>query len=324
MTTTWDSRPELPDGAPGGPGGFLPPDGGDLHRPQEGFDALLPRAPWRVWQGLAALPVAIVVASIAGLFVFGFAAAFGADMDDTPPAANLVATLLQDAIFIGTAVVLARIIAFPRGELFGLIRPRGWSTLGWTVAAYGTLLVCGAIITTIFGVGQEDQDDVLDSLGLDQGWGYVVAAGFLVTVAAPLAEEFLFRGFIFQSFRQRIGTIWGALASGAMFGAVHITNYEGDGIEIVAASALTLGIFGVVLALLMAKTGSLLPAIGLHAFNNCIAFGTMQDWDWQIVPLLVGSVGLSLALGALAIRHWPTPGAAVAPPPDPGGRVAAP
>jgi membrane protease YdiL (CAAX protease family) len=265
--------------------------------------------------GLAALPVAIVVASIAGLVIFGIAAAFGGDLDDTPPAANLAATLLQDAIFIGTAVVLARTIAYPRRELFGLSRPRGWATLGWTALAYGALLVCGAIITAIFAVDQEDQDDVLDSLGLDEGWGYVAVACVLVTVAAPLAEEFLFRGFIFQTFRQRIGTIWGALASGAMFGAVHITNYEGDGFEVVAASALTLGLFGVVLALLLAKTGSLLPCIGLHAFNNCIAFGSMQDWSWQVVPLLVGSIGLSLALGAFAIRRWPTPAPSAAPPP---------
>lgn len=314
MTTTWDSRPELPDGVPGGPGD---PDGRLPQGPATGFDALLPRAPWRVWMGLAALPVAIVIASMAGLIVFGISAAFGGDVDDTPPAANLAATLLQDAIFIGTALVLAASVAFPRREHFGLRIPRGWATLGWTALAYGALLVCGAIITAVFSVDQEDQDDVLDSLGLDEGWGYVAVACVLVTVAAPLAEEFLFRGFIFQSFRQRIGTIWGALASGAMFGAVHITNYEGDGFEVVAASALTLGLFGVVLALLLAKTGSLLPCIGLHAFNNCIAFGSMQDWSWQIVPLLAGSIGLSLALGALAIRRWPTPAAPAAPPPAP-------
>ncbi|HWT93685.1 MAG TPA: type II CAAX endopeptidase family protein [Solirubrobacteraceae bacterium] len=323
MTTELDSRPEPPDDAPGEPGRFVAPDGSNPYRPP-GFDGLLPRAPWRVWQGLAALPVGIVIASIAGLFVFGIAAATGADVDDPPPAANLAATLLQDAAFIGAALVLARVIAYPRRELFGLVRPRGWSALGWTAAAYGALLVCGVVIGLIFGTDQQDQEEVLDSLGLDRGWGYVAAAGFLVTVAAPLAEEFLFRGFIFQSFRQRIGAIWGAVASGTMFGAVHITNYEGDGFEVLAASVLTLALFGVLLALLVAKTGSLLPAIGLHAFNNCFAFGQLQDWDWQIAPLMVASLTLTLGLGALAIRHWPTPRDELALPPDPRGRVAAP
>lgn len=296
MTSTWDSRPELPPNAP-------PPAGPPA---TTGGDELLPRAPWPVWMGLAALPVAIVVASIAGLVVFGFAAAVGGEFDDAPPAANLTATLFQDAIFILTALVLARTVAFPRPQLFGLVRPRGWSTLGWSVLAYVSIAFAGAIIATIFGVGQEEQDEVLDSLGLDEGWGYVAAAAALVTIAAPLAEELLFRGFIFQAFRQRIGTIWGALASGALFGAIHITNYDGDNWQVVAASVLTLALLGTALALLTAKTGSLLPAIGLHAFNNSLAFGTMQDWDWQILPLALASVSICLGLAMYAIRAWPS------------------
>ncbi len=54
--------------------------------------------------------------------------------------------------------------------------------------------------------------------------------------------------------------------------------------------------FGVVLALLYWRTGSLWPPIGLHAINNSIAFGVSEDWTWQI-PLL--------ALGALALIFVP-------------------
>ena len=47
---------------------------------------------------------------------------------------------------------------------------------------------------------------------------------------------------------------------------------------------------GFALCLLYVRTGSLLPCIGAHALNNSLAFGASQDWDWQILPLLAGSL----------------------------------
>ena len=53
-----------------------------------------------------------------------------------------------------------------------------------------------------------------------------------------------------------------------------------------AAFIVPLAIFGVALALLYWKTGSLLPCIALHSINNSLAFGAIEDWTWQIAVLL--------------------------------------
>jgi membrane protease YdiL (CAAX protease family) len=72
-----------------------------------------------------------------------------------------------------------------------------------------------------------------------------------------------------------------------------------------------LGVFGFGLCLLRVRTGSIYPCIGTHALNNSLAFGASQDWDWQILPLLAGSLAL-IALILLGIRVAFDPEPAVA------------
>ena len=59
------------------------------------------------------------------------------------------------------------------------------------------------------------------------------------------------------------------------------------------------------------KTRSLYPCIGTHALNNSLAFGASQDWDWQILPLLAGALGLiALILFGVRARFGSQPAAA--------------
>ena len=57
-----------------------------------------------------------------------------------------------------------------------------------------------------------------------------------------------------------------------------------------------LAFFGVAACLLFWFTGSLLPCIAVHAFNNAIAMGTLAGWDWQIPLVVIGAVTLSVVL----------------------------
>jgi uncharacterized protein len=63
-------------------------------------------------------------------------------------------------------------------------------------------------------------------------------------------------------------------------------------------------VLGFVLCLVRWRTGSLYPCIGLHALNNSIAFGVLQDWDWQILPTAAGAFGL-IALVLAPFRDEP-------------------
>ena len=284
-STTWENRPELPDGAP-------PPDRGPA---------------WPTWMGFAAVPVALVLAMLGGLVVFLVAAAFGGDLDDPGPAENLGATFVQDIVFVGTALGLAGLVGRPRPSDFGLRLPRFWPAVGWSVLAYVVVAIVAALAALALGVEESDQDNVLEDLGIATGSAWIYVAAVVVCVLAPLCEELLFRGFVFPALRPRLGLIAAAVISGVIFGGIHITNYVGEPTRLAIASVITLVTLGTLFALLFWKTGSLLPCIALHAINNSIAFGTMQDWTWEIAILMPAALAACGLAVLLAVRFWRVP-----------------
>jgi uncharacterized protein len=85
----------------------------------------------------------------------------------------------------------------------------------------------------------------------------------LIVIAAPVSEEVCFRGFLFGGLRERLPRLGAALISGLVFGGLHATT----GVSAVPP----LIVFGVILALLYEKTGSIWPGILLHMLNNSVA-----------------------------------------------------
>ena len=98
---------------------------------------------------------------------------------------------------------------------------------------------------------------------------------FVVTtvVLAPLAEEVLFRGVLFQGLRQRTGFWVAALVSAALFTLPHLA--EGGGVF--ASGVISSGILplGVVFAALVERRRSLAPAIVAHATYNAIGVAVL-------------------------------------------------
>jgi hypothetical protein len=88
-----------------------------------------------------------------------------------------------------------------------------------------------------------------------------VANFVVVTVLAPVVEELTYRGLGFAVTRDRFGLAAAVAITSLAFGLAH-------GL-VVALPILTL--FGVVLALLRARTASLYPPIVLHAVFNGLA-----------------------------------------------------
>jgi len=78
-----------------------------------------------------------------------------------------------------------------------------------------------------------------------------------VVVIAPIAEEFIFRGVLFQCWAAQWGVRPALLASSLVFGVLH-TNVIG------------LSMFGVVMGLLYIKTRTLIVPMACHALNNAL------------------------------------------------------
>jgi membrane protease YdiL (CAAX protease family) len=244
--------------------------------------AIEERPPWRPWTAPAALLLALAAGLIAGSIVLVGVAIFTGHTRSTP-AGTIVATVFGDICFIGSALFFAQLGARPTLAQFGLRVPPLGRALVWMTAGYVFFLAFSGAWLSLLNVDTKDHS--LDDLG--QTSAALAAAAVLVTVIAPVAEEFLFRGYIFTALRGWAG-VWGAaLITGALFGAIHLDPDRQIGFLV------PLAVFGFVLCIVRQRTGSLLPCIALHSLNNSLAFGVTEDWPpWAIALLAAGALAL--------------------------------
>jgi CAAX protease family protein len=272
------AAPELPEGIERPP----PPD-----RPR-----------WRPWTAWVALVAGFALALVGSVVVGIVGAAAGAHFDDPTPAMNIASTIVQDGCLVGAALLFAGMAGRPLPAQFGLRPTPPWKALGWMVVAFVTFYVVTLIWVAIVG-GNPDDEKLPDELGADQSTIALLAVAFLVSVVAPIAEEFFFRGFFYGALRNWRGVLPAAIVTGLVFGAIHAGSADWEFL-------LPLAVFGFLLCLLRERTGSLYPCIALHCANNSLAFGVSQDWGWEIPVLLVAALSV-ISLAALVVRARWTP-----------------
>lgn len=232
---------------------------------------------WFAWVGflVAITGVLVLVGTIAAII--------GADGES--PGFVVIATLAQGAVFVGTAVWFAGRVAKPKAWHFGLRSTRFWPALGWAALGVFSFYMVAAIYGALVNV--EADQDVVESLGGDEGAFGLVIAGLMVIAVAPVVEEIFFRGFFYRALRSRFPVVGAALMDGVLFGVIHF-NFDGaEGLLILPPLAL----LGFIFCLVYEKTGSLYPVIGMHAFNNALAYAVQADDGWQ-VSVVVGPLVL--------------------------------
>jgi uncharacterized protein len=132
-------------------------------------------------------------------------------------------------------------------------------------------------------------------------WLLLLPLSLLAVLVQVSAEEIVFRGYVQQQLAARFNSplIWMVLPS-ALFALGHYLPAEAG--ENALMVALWAGVFGILMADLTARSGSLGPAIAVHLWNNVSAI--------LIVSLPDDLSGLALYLtpfsmdDAAAIRTW--------------------
>ncbi len=127
-----------------------------------------------------------------------------------------------------------------------------------------------------------------------------------VVVVAPLTEELLFRGLLLPGLAERYGASFALGATALTFGLIHVEPGA-----IVYAS-----IAGFIVGAVALRTGSVLPAIAMHAATNAMpvlvperllrirGFNTVSEEVYHLpLPLLLGS-GLVAAASILALARY--------------------
>jgi membrane protease YdiL (CAAX protease family) len=217
------------------------------------FDYLLdpsasPRPRVSVSDGMIA---ALMFFVLQGL-IFGFLRATGADI----PAATMIWIAFSAAGAVTYSLV--RFVYWRAGtegvpRIFGQDVPRAltWGVLGGIAAA-----VAGV---AYIGIGRS-----LDLLPVPPHPGFTAGLWIvgLAVVAAPLFEEFIFRGLIFGGLRRSLGPIAATLASAAIFAIVHPPG-----------SVIPVFVMAVCAAFVYARTRMLAAPMLVHAIYNAAVLG---------------------------------------------------
>jgi membrane protease YdiL (CAAX protease family) len=241
--------------------------------------------------------LALVIA-IAGATVISVGAQLaGVDVSGshTPTGVEIGGTVIQDIGLILSAFIFAQLTdGRPSAWQFGLRRTPFWSAVGWLVAVWVIFIVLSNIYAPL--VNAPKVSDQAKELGAGDSTLNLVAVTALVTVVAPLAEEFFFRGFCFTVLWRWLGWVPGAVFAGAIFAAIHIGS-------VAAVFLPPLVLLGVLLCVLYKQTGSLLPCFALHALNNSLAIGESQHFSvLGTVALMIGASTVVVSIGLLAAR----------------------
>lgn len=218
-------------------------------------------APWRLWPGLAFLPVPFVLS--------GLLAYMMRQGDDISAGA---AQLLVSLLLYSSCLFFAFIAVSRYGSALGEIGVRktnlpsslGMGFVGGAMSywlAMASLFLSFAFLSRFTWIEDWLQGffdvNVKAASGID-----VFIFGLVVVIAAPICEEVFFRGYLYPPMREKLG-VWGAVfLNGFLFSLVHFS---------------LLGLLGRTLAgalfcLLYEYNDNLAAPITAHFLNNFVAF----------------------------------------------------
>lgn len=139
-----------------------------------------------------------------------------------------------------------------------------WSHLLWGAGTYflnwPLIVLLGALMTRLLPDLPPPSHEALTQLAQARDPLTVLALFFVAAIYAPIVEELMFRGVLFPAISQATKRVWlGVLVSSLVFALIH---QQGP----VAWPSLAL--IGATAAWVTYRTGSLIPAIIMHALHN--------------------------------------------------------
>lgn len=214
-----------------------------------------------VWQAIA---VAVAAAILVGFVGVGIAVAVSGETEGAPiVAAGLAVALVFDVILLAITWRLSiKKYSLPLSSLGfrSLSSDQLWVPLVVGLSAQGTAVAFAALIRLAGADLEQDLEDLFETRAL------LPLTGVATLLAAPLAEETFFRGFVFRGLLGRLGLLRAATVSGFLFALPHVTGPDSAGLVV------PFTLIGMLFAWVYYRTGSLWSTIGAHFLFNLISF----------------------------------------------------
>ncbi|HEV2379216.1 MAG TPA: CPBP family intramembrane glutamic endopeptidase [Terriglobia bacterium] len=212
-----------------------------------------------------AAEIGFLLVLVAGIPVMSWITAHDPQVRTAPRPALYASAALSEWMFTGMGLAAVRVARLSAASL-------GFRSIPWPSFAYWTglvLLISGAGLALVLLLERRgwwpDESDLVYLLmpksRAEKAWALA-----LVAPTAALAEEFLYRGYLFAMIARGLhSTVWAWGLSSAAFGLAHL--YQRPSGMVRAA------LLGALLAWPLARTGSLYPGMATHFLIDAVAFG---------------------------------------------------
>lgn len=171
----------------------------------------------------------------------------------------------QALIILFATVICQTLRRRPLSEVTGAFNATWLAQLGQGLAIGALLMLAPALILFVTGAARWAATD----------WGqHALVGAFVLMAAVAIAEELLFRGFIFQRLIDGLGQWWAQLTIAGLFVLTHSTALEGAG-DIRYLAGLNIFIASLMFGFAFIKTRSLAMPIGIHFAANFVQGGVL-------------------------------------------------
>jgi membrane protease YdiL (CAAX protease family) len=234
---------------------------------------------WGIPAGLIITLIAVVLMQpIAAILVSFYPMVLGWDSVQAEewlfnsPVSNFVSILTFEvlAVAVIAAFTFRRRVSFWVATALGKIR---WRDLIYAVVGFlvylGLAIAVFAILPIFFPIDTNQEQ----AIGFDPGaGGLTLLLAFIgLVVLPPIAEELIFRGFLYGTLRaNKVSFVWAALVTSLLFGSLHLLGGASGGLLWVGL--VDTFVLSLVLCYVREETGTLWASIGIHAFKNGLVF----------------------------------------------------
>lgn len=129
-------------------------------------------------------------------------------------------------------------------------------TIGFSAVFFSSFVVRG--LSIVFPQAYVSYLDAFENLELGSPLSFFMA----VVIMAPLFEELLFRGWVFNQIQRKLSVGLAVVLSGVLFGVYHLNVFQGT----------FASILGIVLGLSLLWTNSIWIPITIHLVNNLLSW----------------------------------------------------
>jgi uncharacterized protein len=228
--------------------------------------------PWNIPIALTvwfASVVAIVL--VPTVFVLPYILSRGPSFDQSQALGEFLRTDATAIVLQMLAVLPAHLltlaiawVAVTKLNTFSFRETLGWQSGGTRWWHYAVILIGFFAIAAVVGLYFPEQENELMRI-LRSSRTAVFIVAFMATFTAPVVEEVIYRGLVYSALQRTFGQAGAIIAVTLLFALVHVPQYYPS-----FSSISLLVLLSLVLTLIRAWTGNLLPCIILHTIFNGI------------------------------------------------------